>query len=120
MAVCNDSVQSYFMEIRSLQSQHLIDALIVDLVRCITDLLRCTICTAKACLDDLLTIFVEELKGGQVGASGDLDQLSKPIPDLCFWESAKESKVEEGVNGCMVRSKTVFIVAIIDGNFDRH
>ena len=55
-----------------------------------------------------------------MGTSRYLDQLGKTIADLCCGQGAEERKVKEGVNRCVVRSKTVFVVAIVDGNLDRH
>jgi hypothetical protein len=53
-----------------------------------------------------------------VAASRDLDQLSKAISDLCFWESFEERKVEEGVHWGVVGSQSVLVVAVVDSDLN--
>lgn len=120
MAVCDDSIESYLMEIGCLQLQHLMDAFSVDLVRCITNFCGRAISASKASADELLAVSVQKIKGRQVGTRRDLDQLCKPIPDLGGGQGAEEGKVEESVNGCVVGSQTILVVAIVDSHFYRH
>ena len=55
-----------------------------------------------------------------MGARRYFDQFGKPVSDLGRWERAKKGKVEEGVHRCMICAKTVFVITIIDCNFNRN
>jgi len=83
VAICDDSVQADFVEIRCLQLQHLMDAFLVDLIRCLADLLGCAIRAPETSLDELLTVLVEQVECVEVGTSRDLDQLGEAVSDLC-------------------------------------
>jgi len=49
----------------------------------------------------------------------DFDQLRKTVADLCSRESSQECEVQEGVDGCVICTQPVLVVALIDGYFDR-
>jgi hypothetical protein len=49
------------------------DTCTVDGIRCLANLFRCTIGSTKTGLDQLFTILVEKIKGGEMSTSGDLD-----------------------------------------------
>lgn len=55
-----------------------------------------------------------------MGASGDLDELRKTVPNLGNRKGSQECEIEESVNWCMVCAESIFVVAIIDSNFDRN
>ena len=95
-------------------------AFLVDLVRRCTDFFWCAIGAAKSRINELLAVFVQEVKGFQVGARRDLDQLRKAVPDLRGGEGAQEGEVEESMYRCMVSPKAVLIVSVIDSNLDRN
>lgn len=59
------------------------NALHVDLIRSITNLLWGAIGSTEPSFNKLLAVFVQEVEGVQVRASRDLDQLREAIPDLC-------------------------------------
>lgn len=82
MAVGNDTVKTNLVEVGRLQPQHLVDSLTVDLVGGIPDLLRGTIGTTEAGVDELLTVSVQEVEGIQMGTGRNLDELGKAVPDL--------------------------------------
>lgn len=48
----------------------------------------------------------------------DLNQLCESVPDLGLRERPQESEIEECVHGSMVSSKSVLVIAIVDGNLD--
>ena len=78
------------------------DTLPVDLIGSFTDLLGSAICTAKASIDKLFTVFVQQVEGVQVRAGGDLDQFRKAISDLGGREGSKEGEVEKGMHRRMI------------------
>ena len=106
------------MQVRSLELQHLVDAVAVNLVCGIANLLRGSLSASETRLDDLLGVLLEQLKGLEMGTGGDLDQLSEPVTDLSLWQGAEEGEVEEGMDGGMVGTKTVLVVAVVDANLD--
>lgn len=55
-----------------------------------------------------------------MSARRDLDQLGKSISDLRHWQRSKECKVEECLHWGMVSTQSVLVIAIVDGNFNRH
>ena len=120
VAICDDSIKSNLMEVWGFKLQHLMYALLVNLIRRGTNFLWCAICAAKSRVDELFTVFVKEVEGIEVRACRDLDQLGKAISDLGGGEGAEEGEIQEGVYRCMVSTKAVLIVAIIDGDLDRH
>lgn len=119
VAICNYSIKSNLVEVRSLKLQHLVDACFVDRVCSLLDLCRCTITSSESSRDELLTVLVEQVKGRQVGARGDLDKLGKSVSNLGFGQRSEEGKVQECLHGCMVSTQSVLVIAIVDGNFDR-
>jgi hypothetical protein len=120
MAISNDSIQTKFVEIWSLQLEHFVNSVPVDGVCSISNFLRCTITASESRRDELFAIFVEELKCRKVGTGRNLDELGKAIADLCFGEGPKERKVQERLHRCVVGTQPVFIVAIIHSYFDRN
>lgn len=120
VTVRNHSVQSDLMKIWGLESQHFINALPIDFVCSSTDLFRRPIAASKGGFDKLLAVFVKQVKCLQVGARRYFDQLGKPVSYLGRWQCAKKGKVEEGVDRCMICAESVFVVTIIDCNFNRN
>lgn len=119
VTVGNDSVQTNLVKVWCLELQHLIDSRSVDLISSISHLLWSTITTSKSCVDELFTVLVKQVKCAQMSAAGNLDQLSESISDLSDWQSSKEAEVEESVHWRMVSTKTVLVVAVVDGDLDR-
>ena len=118
MAICNDPIQSDLMQVRRLQLQHLVDPLPVDLIRRLDQLLRTPIRSAKALLNQLLAVLVQQVKGVEMGTSRDLDQLREAVADLGRGQRSQEREVEEGVDRCVVGAQTVLVVAIVDGDLN--
>jgi hypothetical protein len=117
MAVSDDTVQTNLVEVRCLKLQHLEDTGTVYLIRCLSNL-GIDVVTTEARGDQFLTVLVEKLESWPVTTCGDLDQLCKAISDLCFWECLQEREVEECVHWGMVSSKSVLVVAVVDGDLD--
>jgi len=120
VAVSNDSVKTNLVQVGGLELKHLVNTSPVDGVGGLGDLLGSTIGTAKAGADELLTVLVEQVEGVKVSTGGDLDQLCKSVTDLTLGKGAKEAKVEESPHGSVVSTQTVLVVAVVDGNLDRH
>lgn len=118
MAVGDDSVKTDLVQVRSLELEHLVNAAAVDLVGSITDLLRGTIRTTETGIDELGRVLLKELEGLEMSTCGDLDQLCEAVPDLRLGQSSEETEIEERVDGCVVSSQAVLVVAIIDGDLD--
>lgn len=118
MAVGDDAVEHDLVEVGGFEFEHLVDAGAADLVGGLLQVVRGAVCAAEAGGDEVLAVGVEEVEGGLVGAGGDLDELGEAIADLGDWEGAKEGEVKECVDGGMVGSETVLVVAIVDGNLD--
>jgi hypothetical protein len=117
VTVCDDTVKANLVEVGGLKLQHLKDTGAVYFIRCLS-YLRVDIVTTEARGDQLLAVLVEKLESWPVAASGDLDQLCKAVSDLCFRECLEEREVEECVHGCVVSSKSVLVVAVVDGDLD--
>jgi hypothetical protein len=117
VTVSNDTVQTNLVEVGSLELQHLKDTGAVYFIRCLP-YLRVDIVTAETRGDQLLTVLVEKLESWPMATSGDLDQLCKAVSDLCFGESLEEREVEECVHGSVVSSKSVLVVAVVNGDLD--
>ena len=120
MAVRDDSVQANLVQVWSLKPQHFIYTLSVDLIRSIAYFMRGAVGTPKSRLDELLAVFVQKVEGIKVGACRNFDKFCKAIPNLGSRQCTKESEVEKGVHGSMVCTKAILVIAIIDGNLDRH
>lgn len=120
VTICDDPIEPDLVKVRCLKLQHLMYAFLVDPVCRCTNFFWCAVCAAKPRVDELLAVFVQEVKGVQVGARRDLDQLCKAIPDLCGGEGAQEGEIKEGVHRCMISTKAVLVVAIVDSNLNRH
>lgn len=89
-----------------------------DLLCSIKDFLLCSIGTTKSCLNESFTVLLEEFPDSNVRNRRDLDELSKSISNLSFWQCAEECEVKEGDDGSMIGSKTVLQLAVVDGNLD--
>lgn len=118
MTVRDDTIQANLVEIRSLKLQHLVDARAIDLIRSLADLTRLVIDAAEFCGDQPFTELVEKVEGPKMCASGDLDQLCESVSYLTLWQGLQECEVEESVHGRVVRSETVLVVAIVDGDLN--
>jgi hypothetical protein len=66
------------------------------------------IAVPKASLDQVLAVLDEEVVDGAVADGGDLDELGETVADLSDGEGAEEGKVEERVQGRVVRTETVY------------
>ena len=118
VAVGDDSVESDLVQVGGLELEHLVDASPVDRICSFGDLLGCTVGAAETSLDQLLAVLVEQVEGGQMGTSGDLDQLCETVSDLGSRQSAEEGEIEECVHWCMVGAQAVLVVAVVDGDLD--
>ena len=98
MAICNDSIQSDLVQVRRLQLQHLVDALPVNIIRGLDQLLRASIRSAKTLLNQLLAVLVQQVKGVEMRTRRDLDQLREAVADLSRGQGSQEREVEEGVD----------------------
>lgn len=67
---------------------------------------------SETSLDELLSVLDEQIPDGLVTDRGDLDELCEPVSDLSDRERLEERKVEEGVQGGVVRSEPVSWSAI--------
>ena len=119
MAVSDDPIQSNLMKIGSLEFQHLMDAILVDPIRCLAHFLGGAFSSTEACFDQLFAILIEQVERVKVGTGRYLDQLSEPISDLGDGERAQEGEIEKGVYRSVICPQTVLVVAIVDGNLDR-
>lgn len=119
VTVGNDSVKTNLVEVGGLELQHLVDTAAVDLVSSLANLLGGTLTATETGLNELLTVLVEQVKGGEVGTGGDLDQLCETVADLGIGKRAEEGEVEEGVHGSVVGTQTVLVVGVVDTNLDR-
>ena len=117
MAVGNDTVKTNLVEVRGLELQHLVNTSTVDGVSGLADLLVISL-TTKAGSDQLLAVLVKKVECGLVGTCRDLDQLSKAVSDLCLGEGLQERKVQECVNGGVVCTQPVLVVAVVNSNLD--
>ncbi len=70
------------MQIWRLELEHFMNALLVDFVRSFADLISSPIGSSKSSLDQLFAVFVQKVKGVQVRAGRDLDQLRKTVSYL--------------------------------------
>ena len=117
VAIGNDTVEADLVKVGSLKLQHLVDTSAVYLIRGLEDLLVITF-TAEAGSDQLLAVLVKKVECGLVCTCRDLDQLSKAISDLCLGKSLQEREVQECVDGSVVCTQPVFIVAVVNSNLD--
>jgi hypothetical protein len=117
VTVGNDTVKTNLVEVGCLELQHLEDTGAVYLIRCLSHL-RVGIVTTEARCDQLLAVLVKKLKCWPVATCGDLDQLSKAVPDLSLRKCLQEREVEECVHWCVVSTKSVLVVAIVNGDLD--
>ena len=120
MPISDDSVQADLVQVGGLQLQHLMNTFSVDLVRSLNDILGSTILASKAGVDQLFAVLIEQVEGVEMRAGRDLDKLGEPITDLRHRQGPQEGEVEEGMHWCMVCTKPVLVVAIVDSNLDRH
>lgn len=114
----NDAIKTDLVQVGSLEFEHLMDAVTVDLVCSIANLLRGSLGASETRLDDLLGVLLEQLKGLQMSTGGDFDQLSKAVTDLSLRQSTEKGEVEKGVNWGMVGTKTILVIAVVDANLD--
>jgi len=119
VAVCDNAVETDLVQVGGLELQHLEDTSAVDLVRSLTNLWLGIVCAAESRVDQVLTIFIEEVEGGQMSTARNLDQLSETVSGLGDWKRPEEAEVEESVHRCVVCTQTVLVVAIVDGDLDR-
>lgn len=120
MSVCNHSVQANLMQVWCLKLEHLENAITIDLIGGVDDLLAGTVFTSKAGVDELLAVLVEQVESVEMGTCGDLDQLGKAVTDLCLGQSAEEGEIKEGVHGSMIGAEAILVISVVDGDFDGH
>lgn len=118
VTISNDAIKPNFVQVRRFELQHLVDASTVDDIRSLSYFFRSTIGASEASLDELLTIFVEQVKSREMSARGDLDELGKTVPDLRFWQGTQKAKVQEGVHRSMIGAQPILVVAIVDRHLD--
>jgi hypothetical protein len=118
VTVGDDAVEHDLVEVGGLELEHLVDTGTADAVGGLLQVVRGAVCAAEARGDEVLAVGVEEVEGGLVGAGRDLDELGEAIADLGDGEGAEEGEVKECVDGGMVGSETVLVVAVVDGNLD--
>ena len=117
MAVRDDTVKTDLVKVGGLELQHLVDTSTVDGVSCLTNLLVISL-TTKAGSDQLLAVLVEKVECGLVCTCRDFDQLCKAVSDLCLGEGLQEREVQECVNGGVVSTQPVLVVAVVNSNLD--
>lgn len=119
MTVSDDTVKADFVKVGCLQLQHLVDASTVDGVGSLTNLLVVAL-TTKAGSDQLLAVLVKKIECGFVSTCRDLDQLGKAVSDLCLGQCLQEREIQEGVDGSVVGTQPVLVVAVVDTDLDAH
>lgn len=119
VAVSDDTVKTDLVEIGSLKLQHLVDTVAAELVCGLLDISGSTVLAAETGLDELSAVLLQKLKGLQVCTCGDLDELRETISDLRLGECAEEGEIEEGLDGCVVGTETILVVAVVDADLDR-
>jgi hypothetical protein len=117
VAVGDNTVKTNLVEVGGLKLQHLVNTSTVDGVSSLADLLVVAL-TTKARSNQLLAVLVKKIECGLVSTCRDLDQLGKAVSDLCLGQSLQEREVQEGVNGGVVGTKPVLVVAVVNGNLD--
>lgn len=120
MSIGDHPVQTDLMEIGSLQLQHLMNTSPIDLVGCLPDFLGSSIRSSKSSFDELFAVLVQKIERWQMCAGRDLNKFRKTVPDLCRRQCPKEGKIEESVDWRMICPKSIFVVTIVDCNFDGH
>jgi len=73
---------------------------------------------AKSGNNQLLTKLIENVKGGQMSAARDLDQLGEAVSYLRFKQGTRETEVQEGVLRHMISPKAVLVIAMVHRDFD--
>jgi hypothetical protein len=117
VAVGDDTVKTNLVKVGCLQLQHLVDASTVDGVSSLADFLVVAL-TTEARSNQLLAVLVKKIECGLVSTCRDLDQLGKAVSDLCLGQGLQERKVQEGVDGSVVSTQPVLVVAIVNCNLD--
>ena len=120
VTISNNTIETYLMQVGRLQFQHLLDSIPVDGVCSFLHLRGSTIRATECSCNQILTVSVEKIESMKIRTRRDLDQLSEAVADLRLWQSAKESEIKESLHWCVVGTKTILVVAIVDGNLDRH
>lgn len=64
VSICNDTIETDFMQIGSLQLQHLVDPRAIDHIGSLSYLDGSTIRSSKTRRDELFAVLVEEVEGG--------------------------------------------------------
>lgn len=114
----DDAVEADLVKVGGFELEHLKNAGAADCVGSLAEVGGCGVGTAEARANEVFTIAIEKLERAQVGACGYLDELGKAVADLADGQSAQEAKVEEGVDGGVVGTQAVLVVAIIDCDLD--
>ena len=117
MAVGDNTVKTDLVKVRCLELQHLMDTSTVDGVGSLADLLVVAF-TTKAGSNQLLAVLVKKIECGPVATCRDLDQLGKAVSDLCLGQSLQEREVQEGVDGSVVSTQPILVVAVVNSDLD--
>ena len=117
VAVGDDTVKTDLVKVRCLELQHLMNTSTVDGVSSLANLLVIAL-TAEAGSDQLLAVLVKKIECGPVSTCRDLDQLGKAVSDLCLGQGLQERKVQEGVDGSVVSTQPVLVIAVVNSNLD--
>lgn len=120
VTVCDDTIEHDLVQVWSLKLQHLVDRFAIDLIRGLYQLSRGAVCPSKSLPNELLAVFVQEIEGIKVGAGGDLDQLGETVSYLRDRQGTEEGEIEEGVDGSVIGTQAILVIAIVDRDLDRH
>lgn len=104
MAISDDTIKADFVQVGCLELEHLVDARFVDQISGSSHLVRRMISTTEAGDDKFRAVLLQEIKGGQMRTSRDLDELSESVTDLSFRQRSQEGEIQERLDGGMIRS----------------
>ena len=117
VTVGNDTIKTNLVEVGCLELQHLVDTCTVNGISSLANFLVITL-TAEAGSDQLLAVLVKKIERGLVSTCRDLDQLGKAVSNLRFGQGLQERKVQESVDGSVISTQPVLVVAVVDSNLD--
>lgn len=121
VTIGDDSVKTNLVKVRRLEIEHSLDSIPADLISSLLKLLSTNTgsVAAVSSVDKVLTVLNKQTPGVLVSAVQDLDQLGGTISGLTNGEGLEEVKVEESVHGCVVSSKTVLKLLVVNADLDR-
>jgi hypothetical protein len=68
VTIGDDSIKTNFVKVWCFEFQHFVNAFSIDFIRCLDELLGRAFGTAKTLLNQLLTVFVQQIESVKVGA----------------------------------------------------